>query len=122
MFERRDVWAPAHVQAKSLAQDSHEMCMLLQEHIIFINPASILCIIIFIQRKSTYYEYFALIQSRFPLRRDYFHKNNILRNNSLHPSQGRIQLPLQLDYDFLIHLASASTLPKRPAPKSHVPK
>src|SRR6218665_451516 len=53
------------------------MYMLLQEHIIFINPTSILNIIIFIQRKSTYYELFALSQPLFPLRKYYFHQNNI---------------------------------------------
>jgi len=46
-------WAPALVQAKSLASNSHQMYMLLQEHIIFINPTFILSSIIFIQRKST---------------------------------------------------------------------
>ena len=51
--------------------------MLLQEHIIFINPTSILSNIIFIQRKSTYYELFALIQPLFPIRKDYFHQNKM---------------------------------------------
>jgi len=51
-FERGTFWAPAIVQAKSLALDIHQMYMLLQEHIIFINPDSILSSIIFIQRKS----------------------------------------------------------------------
>src|SRR6218665_854360 len=51
--------------------------MLLQEHVIFINPTSILSIIIFIQRRSSYCEFFALIQPLFPLKKDYFHQNNI---------------------------------------------
>src|SRR6218665_2316071 len=52
------------------------MYMLIQEHIIFINPTSILNII-FIQRKSTSTDLFAFIQPLFPLRKDYFHQNNI---------------------------------------------
>ena len=53
------------------------MYILLQEHVAFINPTSILSIIVFIQRKSSYKEYYALIQPLFPLKRDYFHQNKI---------------------------------------------
>src|SRR6218665_1047395 len=56
----QDVWAPGRLGAGACASeihgvyDSHQTYMLLEEHIIFINPTSILSSIIFIQRKSTY--------------------------------------------------------------------
>src|SRR6218665_707782 len=93
------------------------MYMLIQEHIIFINPTSILNII-FIQRKSTSTDLFALIQPLFPLRKDYFHQNNIhLEITHCILAEGESSFHFSSIVIFFIHPASISTLSKRPAPE-----
>src|SRR6218665_3287918 len=97
--------------------------MLLQKRIIFINPTSILGSSIFIQRKSaTYKEFFALMQSLFPLRKDYFHQNNI-HSEIIHCILFKGESCFHFRYIMIFSLISLPkrTAPKWPAPTNHVP-